>query len=316
MRRPVTALAAASILVPGAVLAAGCGSEDVERVAGVDVAQAAQKTAAKGTARLAMTIKVTGGGIPQPVSLRATGVTALDRPAARLKLDLGPIAQGFGVPLPSGAGTVEMLFDGGRFNAKVPQIPGLPALPGGASWVQVDLAKVAQAAGFDTKGIGSLFSLDPSKQLEILDSIDTLKKVGEEEIAGAKTTHYRGTSSLQDYIDALPAAEKQAVQESLEKLEDLTGEENALGLDDPVPADLWIDADGVARKMTSTAKIPAQGGVPGGTVQQEYLLSDFGAKLDTGAPPKGDTYEATDALTGLLKQGLSATGGSPGTQIG
>jgi len=316
MSRLVTALAAASILVPGAVVAAGCGSEDVEKVAGVDVAQAAKKTAEKGTAKMDMTIKITGGGIPQPVSLKASGVTALDRPAARMTIDFGPIAQSFGAPIPTGAAKVEMLFEGSRFNAKVPAIPGLPSLPDNAGWVQVDVAKVAEAAGFDTKGIGALFSIDPSKQLEILDSIDTLKKVGEEQVAGAKTTHYRGSYTLQDYIDALPADQKKAVEDALKQAEGLTGTKDAFGLDEPVPADLWIDDEGIARKITSKASIPSQGGVPGGTVEQEYLLTDFGAKLDTSAPPKDDTYEATEALSGLLKQGLSAAGGGPATQIG
>lgn len=316
MSRLVAALVAASILVLGAVLAAGCGSEDVEKVAGVDVAQAAKKTAEKGTAKMDMTISITGGGVPQPVSLKASGVTALDRPAARMTIDFGPVAQSFGVPIPTDAAKIEMLFEGSRFNAKVPAIPGLPSLPGNAGWVQVDVAKIAEAAGFDTKGIGALFSIDPFKQLEILDSIDTLEKVGEEEVVGARTTHYRGTYTPQDYIDALPADQKRSVEEALRQAEGLTGTKDALGLDDPVPADLWIDDEGIARKITSKASIPSQGGVPGGAIEQEYLLSDFGAKLDTTAPPKDDTYEATDALSGLLKQGLSSMAGGPATQIG
>jgi hypothetical protein len=34
--------------------------------------------------------------------------------------------------------------------------------------------------------------------------------------------------------------------------------------------------------------------------------SDFGRELDLRLPPAADTYDATQALTGMLKQGASA----------
>lgn len=319
MRRLITALATAAILVPGAVVVSACGSEDIEKAAGVDIAQAAQKTAAKGTAKMAMTMNMTGAGLPQPISIKADGVTALDEPRGRITMDLGAIAQSFGAPLPEGAASLEMLFEGARFNAKVPTgIPGIPQLPGGASWVQLDLKEVATAMGLDADGLGALFSIEPSAQLKVLDATATLKKVGTEKVGGVDTTHYRGTYTLKDYIAALPAAQRKTVQESIAKLEELSGDgdADALGLDQPIPADIWVDDEGVARQLKSVSKIPAQAGVPAGTIDISYALSDFGATLDTTAPAKGDTYEATDALTGLLKQGLSAAGGSSGTQIG
>lgn len=316
MNRLAALLASACLLAPGAVLAAGCGADDVERVAGVDVAQAAERTAAKGTARMRMTMKMTGAGLPQPVTVKANGVMALDAARGRLGIDLGTIAQSFGAPLPEGAATVEMVFEGSRFNAKLPTgLPGVPALPGGASWVQLDLKEVATAMGLDADGLGALFTLDPAAQLKAIDATRTLKKVGTETIGGASTTHYAGTYKLSDFIAGLPEAQRKAVQDSVDKLDELSAGGEPLALDDPIPVELWVDADGVARKVLSASKLPAQKGVPAGTLEQSYELSDFGAKLDTAAPPKDDTYEATDALTGLLKQGLSALGGST-AQIG
>lgn len=315
MKRLTSALAAAAILVPGAALASGCGSDDVEKAAGVDVAQAAQKTAAKGTARMAMRMEMTGMGLPSALKLDAGGVMALGEPRGRLSMDLGPVLQSFGVPALADA-QLEMLIDGARLHVKVPELPGLPSLPGGKSWVGLDLEQLATAMGLDTDGLGALFAIDPASQLRAFKATKSLKKVGTEKIAGDSTTHFRGSYRLSDVIAALPAAQRKAAQDAIDELEKLGSSKGAdLGLDTPQPADLWIDDEGVTRRMRTTTKIPGQKGVAGGTMRMSYDLSDFGAKLDTTPPAAKDTYEATDALQGLLKSGLGGGAGGA-TQIG
>ncbi|WP_158276592.1 hypothetical protein [Paraconexibacter algicola] len=320
MKRLVAALATASLLAPGALLAAGCGDDDGGDGGGggtnggvVSVAQAAQRTAQKSSAKLALSVRISGAGLPKPIALKASGVTALDRPAGRMTIDLAPLAQSLGAPL---SGTVEVLYDGGVVNVKLPQGAGIPALPGGAEWLKLDIGALAKSAGVDTTGLDKLYSVDPASQLKLLESIGTLKKVGEVQVDGQPTTHFRGTYSPQQAIDALPAEQKDRINKLLGDLEKLAGGSEALGLDTQIPADLYVGEDGVARKITSTVKLPAQNGVPGGTVEQEYVLSDFGTKLDLTAPAAGDTYDAAQLLGNLLKQGLSGAGGLPGTQNG
>lgn len=316
MHRLTCALATAAILVPGSVLAAGCGSDDVEKVAGVDVAQAAQKTAAKGTARMTMRMEASGMGLPAPLKLDATGVMALTEPRGRLSMDLAPVLQSLGVPALADA-KLEMLIDGARLDIKVPELPGLPSLPDGKTWVGLDLKQLATAAGLDAEGLGGLFAIDPASQLRALKATKSLKKVGTEKIAGATTTHFRGTFRLSDLVAGLPAAQRKAARDAIAELEKLGAKDGAdLGLDTPQPADLWLDDEGVTRRMRTTTKIPGQQGAPAGTLRQSYDLSDFGAKLDMTRPAAKDTYEATEALEGLLKSGLggAALGGT--TQAG
>ena len=81
-------------VVLAAALLTGCGKDDVERAAGVSVAEAAERTKAKGTARAEMTMRLTGGGTPA-LTLKLAGVTALDRPAGRLTVDLAQFADAF-----------------------------------------------------------------------------------------------------------------------------------------------------------------------------------------------------------------------------
>ena len=140
--------------------------------------------------------------------------------------------------------------------------------------------------------------LEPSAQLRALRAAKGLKEVGREEVAGVQTTHVRGTYRLSDLVKTLPAAQRADVQKSIDALERLGG--GAADLDAAVPADLWVDEDGVTRRLVSKQTLPAQSGVPAGAVRQQYELSDFGAKLDVTPPAASDTYDATAALTAAL----------------
>ena len=77
---------------------AGCGSDDVKDLAGGDIAKAAERTAAQKTARMTMTMQMSGMGLPGTVELDATGVMDLTKPRGTIALDLGRMLQGFGLP--------------------------------------------------------------------------------------------------------------------------------------------------------------------------------------------------------------------------
>ena len=292
MRKLVATFAAAALVGGAGLAATGCGAEEA---AGVDVAQAAEKTAAKKTAKATVTFRATGAGLPIPIDLKATGVTALDRPAGTMTMDLGPLLRLAGAQ--TGDGKLTIQFGGKDLYVKPPVVQGFE-VPGGKEWVSVDLKKAAESFGLDTKGLGALFSVDPSTQLEALNSAKGLKEVGKEDIGGVETTHFRGTYTLSDFVAKLPADQKAAAEKALKDAEGLLGE----SLDQPQPADLWVDDEGVLRKMRGTTKLPAQNGMPAGTFSFDYVLSDFGAKLDTTPPPAGDTLDVTERLTELAKQ--------------
>lgn len=297
MRKLAATLAALTLSGSLAFVATGCGAE---KAAGVDVAQAATKTAAKKTAKVSMTFRGEGLGLPVPIDLKATGVTALDAAKGTLKMDLGPLLAFAGAPK-GGDGTLEVQYgEGSKLYVKPPAIPGV-TIPGGKTWVSADIKQIGEAFGFDTRALGALLNLDPAAQLKTYQAAAGLKEVGKEDVDGTATTHFRGTVTLSDYVKALPAAQRDAAQKALDQLEKLGGGANA-GFDEPTPVDLWVDDAGVARKMRTSSKFPGQKGVPGGTFRIEYRLSDFGTPLDLTPPASGDTYDVTDLVTKLGKQ--------------
>ena len=307
MRKLIASLCVVASVGAGATTVAGCGGDEA---AGLDVAKAAEATANKGTARIAVNVRVEGAGLPLPVDLDAKGVTALGAAKGRLTFDLAPLLATAGAPQGT-PGELELRFDGGTLYARPPELGELK-IPGGKRWVSLQLPKLASALGLPTRGLGKLFTLEPAAQLRALKAAKGLKVVGKEDVGGVETTHYRGTFKLTDFVATLPAAERAEVEQAIEQLERLGGVRGA-GVDDPVPAELWVDEDGVTRKLLSTAKLPAQNGQPGGTIRQSYVLSDFGVALDASPPAARDTYDATETLAGLLKQLATSGGGSAQT---
>lgn len=309
MRTYAATLAAVALTGAAGFVATGCGAEEA---AGVDVAHAAEATAAKKTAVVNMTLHGEGLGLPIPIDLKATGVTALDKTAGTLTMDLGSILKLTGVSVTDSK--LGMKFGGKDLYIKPPKVQGF-TVPGGKQWVSVDLEKTAKAFGLDTKGLGALLTVDPGTQLKALNAAKGLKEVGKEDVGGTETTHFRGTYTIADTIAQLPADQRAAAQKAIKDLNKLAGQD----VDQKTPADMWVDKDGVVRKMRTTAKVPAQKGMPAGSFRVDYVLSDFGAKLDTTPPAASDTLDVTDKLTEAAKQlsGSLVTGGGTGaTQNG
>lgn len=308
MRKLAASLAALTLAGGAGLVATGCGAEEA---AGVDVAQAATKTAAKKTAKVTMTFRGSGMGLPVPLNVTANGVTALDAAKGTLTMDFGPLLQLAGAPA-GGDSKLEMRFgNGSAVYVKPPALPGLE-IPGGKSWVSADLEQLGEAFGFDTKALGALLNVDPSSQLKAFDAAKGLKEVGKEQVDGVETTHFKGTLKLSDYVAALPADQRKAAQDALKQLEGLGGDQ---GFDQPTPVELWVDDEGVLRRMVSTGKVPGQKGVPGGTFKVDYRLSDFGTPLDLTPPPADDTYDVTGLIEKFGKQ-LGQSGAVQGLQAG
>lgn len=306
MRKNITSLAVLAAVAIGGTVAAGCGSED----AGFDIDKAAAATAEKKTARVTSKVSVEGAGLPLPIELDAKGTTSLTSAEGKLILDLEPLLGLAGAPAGT-PGDLEVRFQpDGTLYAKPPKLDQLK-IPGGKQWVSLELPALGQALGLPTEGLGKVFTLEPAAQLRALKAAKGLKEVGKEDVGGAETTHYRGTFKFSDFVATLPEAERASAEAAVEKLKQLD-RTSAASLDEPVPAELWVDKDGVTRKLLSTSKLPAQGGQPAGTLKQSYVLSDFGVALDAAPPAAGDTFAATEVAAGALEQVAAAQGGTTG----
>ena len=306
MRKLITSVCLLAAVGAGGTAVAGCGTDDA---VGLDVAKAADATAKKGTARITAKVSVAGAGLPLPLDVDAKGVTALDESKGKLTFDLAPLLGLAGAPQGT-PGDLELRFAGGTVYARPPRIDQL-RVPGGKAWVSLELGRVATALGLPAQGLGKLFTIEPAAQLRALKAAKGMKEVGKEDVGGAETTHYRGTYRLSDFVKTLPAGERTEVEQAIRKVDELGGGAKT-DVNAPVPADLWVDEDGVTRKFLSTTKLPAQNGQPAGTIKQSFVLSDFGVALDAAPPAAGQTYDATDAGSGALKQVAASGGGTAG----
>jgi hypothetical protein len=288
MRR-LAPLAAVIALIAAAPALSGCGAEEV---AGVDVAQAAQATAGKGTARVHMTMSMEGLGLPAGLSLDADGVMSLTEPEGDLTLDLGSLLGAAGV---DGNGDLKLRFGGGELYVDPPELAGLD-IPDG--WLAIHLREVVEALGIDPDAAASLFTVDASSQLRALRAAGKLEDAGDEEIDGVATRHLKGAYSLNDILAGLPPAKADKLRDALDQLDKL--QPNAMDRDRNVPVELWIDDDDVFHRMKTEAELPGQNGAPAGHMSVTMDLSDFGVPLDVSRP-EGAT-DVTDELVGVLEQ--------------
>ena len=300
--RPFALIAALAALVPATVVAVGCGSDELHTVS---AAEAAASTTAAETARVSMTMKMSGMSLPLPMSVKAKGVSSLSEPRMDITLDFGQLMQLAGA---GGDGKVRMLLDGGDLFVDPPTIEGLE-LPGGARWITADLGKAMKAMGLDAAGLSELMRISPEQQIAALEAAGTVKTIGHEKVGGVKTTHMRGTVKISDYLAALPADRRKRAQEALDALKKLP-DAQAQNLDAPTPIDMWIDKDNLVRRMSSKATIPAQNGVPEGRYEMTMNFTDFGTKLNVTPPPSTDVWDASDEITKALKAGAARQSGT------
>ena len=134
------------------------------------VKAAAQKTYAAGSEALALTANVQVSG--QAAALAGTGSFETKSASGSMHLNLkaGPIAT-----------TVDKVLAGTAVYLKSPLL--VSGLPGGKTWVKLDLAKV-HVAGLDLQ---SLLAQNPGGQLKQLQTLKSATKVGTDQIG----THYK-----------------------------------------------------------------------------------------------------------------------------
>lgn len=251
----LAALAAAGAL-------AGCGASSDTFNPDV-VAQAADKTASAGGAKMAITMSADGQ------TLKGNGFADAKGRTARVTM-----------ALPQGAGDMTTVFVGRAIYMRFP--PQLQkSVPGGKAWVKLDLDRFGKKTGIDFQGLQSTSGSDPSGQLDQLRGAGDVKKVGTEKVRGTETTHYSATIDLRKAADRAPPAQRESVRRSIDKIIKLSGQRT-------VPMEVWIDKAGRARRMKFTQK------QQGKTVEATMDLYDFGTREAIKAPPASETKDITD----------------------
>jgi hypothetical protein len=279
--------------LPLALLTA-CGGGDTLSIGAV--AQAADKTAAQKSAKFDMSMQMTLPGVEQQVRLFATGAVDYANEAARVDMDFGELANAMGQ---SGGAEMKMsmIFDSPMMYMKLPET----AMQGGDApptpWVSIDLTK---ATGVD---LGQLdqFSRNPADQLEMLRAAsDKVEKRGEKEIRGVQTTHFHATLNMRKALDEGLKALREKDREKTKRALDAIVKQTGL---DTLPVDVFLDEDGVLRRMVMDMEMAAGEGGEKMRMVMTMDMFDFGAEVDVTAPPASQVTDVTEQMAAQMKQG-------------
>jgi hypothetical protein len=166
-------------------------------------------------------------------------------------------------------------------------------LPGGKTWVRIDLAKAGKAAGIDLGQLMGGAGQNPSDWLALLRANGEFSEVGHEAVGGADTTHYHGTVDLQKAAGGDgPAAP------AIKRLLDL-------GAPTTYPLDVWVDDAGYIRQF----ELSYDETLSGNTVSMSMTMSmsDYGTAVDVSAPPADQVFDATNLAAQGAASALNGT---------
>jgi hypothetical protein len=132
-------------------------------------------------------------------------------------------------------------------------------------------------------------TVDPTAQLHTLAAVAAAERVGEEEVRGEKTTHYRGTYDVSRALRGARGLQQAALRSSLGA---------AAGGVPQAPYDVFLDAEGRLRRLTQTVEVPRAEGDPL-TVTTTLELYDFGIPVTVATPPGAAQRDGTPFLAAL-----------------
>jgi hypothetical protein len=271
-----------------AIPAAGCGDEELSPEAAV--AEAATKTEETGSSRLSFTAEISGAGMPSPLKFGGEGEFDYEARQGRFTYELGELFGG-------GEGNFEVILDGLVMYMKFPPDMNVP-VPGGKEWFKIDLAEVGKQSGIDFAALSQLNQGDPSQMLLYLrGASQEIEEMGEEEIRGEETTHYRARVDLEKAVEQsigrVPEEMRESVRKTVDRLVEQIGART-------IPVEVWIDGDGRARRMSMEfdMKIPAQSAKLHMSMTMD--LFDFGVDVSAEPPPEGETVDLLE-LVGTAK---------------
>jgi hypothetical protein len=177
---------------------------------------------------------------------------------------------------------VEMVTDGTSIYLKVPaEARGMSQ---GKGWMKLPSAGIP--TGGTTAASPTASPLETFRQLAAAGS--DIEKVGEEDVRGTSTTHFRTRLDLSKQEGVGPLADQ------------LTD----------VPVDVWLDDQDRPRRYRFTMTIAAPGQPQEVSVTTTIESFDFGKPVDIEVPDPADVADGNTAALGALFGGGGATGGS------
>lgn len=241
------------------------------------IAQAAERTAATGGGRAVFDVDISPQGGPAALQMHGQGVFTGAPERARVTMSTS---------LPNGKSLrIESVTDRRTVYVRSPIMAR--TLPGGKQWLGTKpyLGNDPETA---LAGAGDL-----RQQLEMLQATGgEVETVGEETVRGVSTTHYRSTIDLRRAAAQFRQAGEAGTARVIERL--------AEQADSTIPVEVWVDDDGVVRRMHIVETIPGEDGKPSLEMDMRIDLFDFGIEPKVALPPPGRVLDTTPLLRAKL----------------
>lgn len=287
-----------AVAVAGALLTAGaCGQarDGTEVTAAAPtaafLAEAGEQTATVDSGRAVLEMSMSLGSMGE-LSLAVDGVWSGERSRAGLDFEgVGGLLEaegdldqlgGLGMPL-----SYEMITDGSTVYLPTTLLGGvaIPGVDADTEWVAIE---VPMAAGETNVLAEDLGVTDGRALLDLLADAGAVEVVGEDEVDGVATTRHR--------VEVDPSAlDPEALGGGLGGF---TGSSELTA--EPMPVEVWIDADGLVRRLRVEPVVEAE---MLGALRMVFdlTLSDLGEPIEVGVPdPATVTVVDMGDLPGLF----------------
>ena len=242
-----------------------------------------------GSARMAMTMTMAVPGMDDVV-VSAEGVTDFTSGDSQMTMDMGPLMQGLASVGLDGLGedlVVEVRVVDGVVYMRYPE--ALSQFMGGAPWLAVDASDALAASGTN----GPFGQADPTQYLEYLAAVSSgVQEVSRETVRDVETTRYHAVIDFEKAMDQVPPEALESLGiDAHEFAEQLAQMREVLGSE--MPADVWIDDDGLLRRMRMDMSVAAQ------SMSVDLEMYDYGVDVQVEAPPADEVSDLSELLGGL-----------------
>jgi hypothetical protein len=269
-------------LVAVATSAGAAGAAPKQSKGARRVAHAASAFGKQDSARISGSIDmefVAGSDAGRRIAMPFSGEIDNRTKAGRMSFDLSDV--------PGSSGKLDEIMTNGAVYVSIGSLsPKIADLLGGKHWVE-----------FDTKQFGVGGSQpqqsDPTSVVDGLRGVSNdVREVGHETVEGVDTTHYHATMDLTKAADRLPPAQRSRLRTAFSSVDNRA-----------LPVDVWVDADGLPRKIEMSARITAGG--QSARMTESFGITDYGGSVVVQVPPAGDVAQSSELQQ--LQQGRQTT---------
>jgi hypothetical protein len=150
------------------------------------------------------------------------------------------------------------------------------SLPDGDEWMSLDLSLGGEVESPVPGGS------DATEELELLEEVTgDVHRLGEEEVRGVQTTHYRGTVAVSDQVEDL---REEGAEDAASFIEDKGT---------PTQVEAWIDDQGLVRRTRIVKSQPPEKGEAPTTIAMRLDFVDLDLVPDIDVPDSDEVFDAT-----------------------